>query len=330
MYVTCDIVACVYTNCTWGLRTYEPIWPRMEVTKHEWMWGKCKWEGQGQSWAVPLLSTAQEGALRSSQPPTSLKQTANSSPSATWMHLCPRVCPQDPSQCKVLVFRKSLLHSDHIPWVGDTSETSSPKGWRCGSSCRRACLPSARPWVQTPVQKEKERARYWWLMSIILAIQEAEIRRIEVWSQPRQIVHKTLSLKNPLQKRAGGGVAPSIGPEFKLQYCKKKKKINHKSKNFKWASHPPYVLVFIQLPQSVLGATFPKAFPVCHMPTLQVGSTSTVPVTHPHTQPGRGWGDQGLSYLGLFFTITERTWYFSIFFFFFFFGNTHVWTQGLT
>jgi hypothetical protein len=31
-------------------------------------------------------------------------------------------------------------------------------------------------------------------------------------------------LKNPSQKRAGG-MAQGEGPEFKLQYCKKKKKI---------------------------------------------------------------------------------------------------------
>jgi hypothetical protein len=32
-----------------------------------------------------------------------------------------------------------------------------------------------------------------WLMPVILAIQEAEIRRITVQDQPRKIVHKTLS-----------------------------------------------------------------------------------------------------------------------------------------
>jgi hypothetical protein len=61
------------------------------------------------------------------------------------------------------------------------------------------------------------------LTPIILATQEAEFRRIMVWSQARQIVHETLSQKNPSQKRAGG-VAPGIDPEFKPQYCKKKKK----------------------------------------------------------------------------------------------------------
>jgi hypothetical protein len=53
-------------------------------------------------------------------------------------------------------------------------------------------------------------------MLIILAIQEA-IRRIVVQSQPGQIVCKTLSQKNPSQKRAGG-VAQGVGPEFNPQY----------------------------------------------------------------------------------------------------------------
>jgi hypothetical protein len=37
-------------------------------------------------------------------------------------------------------------------------------------------------------------------MPIFLATQEAEIRKISVWSQPRQIVGKILSWKNPSQK----------------------------------------------------------------------------------------------------------------------------------
>jgi hypothetical protein len=43
-------------------------------------------------------------------------------------------------------------------------------------------------------------ARRQWLMPIILAIQEAEIRRIKVQSQPRQIIPETLSQKKPTQK----------------------------------------------------------------------------------------------------------------------------------
>jgi hypothetical protein len=61
------------------------------------------------------------------------------------------------------------------------------------------------------------------LTPIILATQEAEIRRILVQNQPRQIVHETLSQKNPSQKRAGG-VAQGIGPEFKPSTKKKNQK----------------------------------------------------------------------------------------------------------
>jgi hypothetical protein len=53
-------------------------------------------------------------------------------------------------------------------------------------------------------------------MPAILATQEAEIRRIMVWSQPGQIVHETLSRKNPSQKGAGR-VAHGVGPEYKSQ-----------------------------------------------------------------------------------------------------------------
>jgi hypothetical protein len=60
-------------------------------------------------------------------------------------------------------------------------------------------------------------------MPIVLATQEAEIRRITVPSQPGQTVREILSQKYPSQKRAGE-VAQGVGPEFKPQYGKKKKK----------------------------------------------------------------------------------------------------------
>jgi hypothetical protein len=62
-------------------------------------------------------------------------------------------------------------------------------------------------------KKINEQAGCWWLTPIILATQEAEIRRIAVQS---------LAEKNPLQIKAGG-VAQGVGPEFKPQCCKKKK-----------------------------------------------------------------------------------------------------------
>jgi hypothetical protein len=76
-----------------------------------------------------------------------------------------------------------------------------------------------------------------WLTPVILATQEAAFRWIAVQSQPEQRVHKTLFQKIPLQKRAGG-VTQGIGPEFKPQYCQKRKRkkiILKKIKNkLKW------------------------------------------------------------------------------------------------
>jgi hypothetical protein len=69
--------------------------------------------------------------------------------------------------------------------------------------------------------KKKKKARHWWLTSVILAIQEAEIRRIMVRSQPIRTVLKTLPQKITNTKEAGG-MAQGVGPEFKPQYCRKK------------------------------------------------------------------------------------------------------------
>jgi hypothetical protein len=59
-----------------------------------------------------------------------------------------------------------------------------------------------------------------WLTPVILTTQEAEIRRLTVQSQPRQIVCKTLSGKT-LHKHRAGGVAQGEGPEFKPQKINK-------------------------------------------------------------------------------------------------------------
>jgi hypothetical protein len=51
--------------------------------------------------------------------------------------------------------------------------------------------------------QKRSNARCWWLTPVILA-QEAEIRRIAVQSQPKQIVPKNLSCKYPSQNRPDG------------------------------------------------------------------------------------------------------------------------------
>jgi hypothetical protein len=58
--------------------------------------------------------------------------------------------------------------------------------------------------INLTIRIHKEmRAGCQWPTLIILVIQETEIRRIMVQSQPRQTVHKTLC-QNKSQKRAGG------------------------------------------------------------------------------------------------------------------------------
>jgi hypothetical protein len=70
--------------------------------------------------------------------------------------------------------------------------------------------------------KKRPQAKHQWLTSVILIIQEADIRRIVAGNQHRQIVCEMLSWKNPSQKSVGG-VAQGVDPKFKLQYHKKKK-----------------------------------------------------------------------------------------------------------
>jgi hypothetical protein len=67
---------------------------------------------------------------------------------------------------------------------------------------------------------KKYLAQCWWLTPAILATQETEIRRITVRSQPRQIVPgDPISKKTLCQK-----VAEGVGPEFKPQCHKKRKR----------------------------------------------------------------------------------------------------------
>jgi hypothetical protein len=71
-----------------------------------------------------------------------------------------------------------------------------------------------------------------WLKPVILAISEAEIRKIEIQCQPGQIVLETLSQKYPTQKRAGGVAQvveclPSKGEALSLNPSTKYLEENH-------------------------------------------------------------------------------------------------------
>jgi hypothetical protein len=57
---------------------------------------------------------------------------------------------------------------------------------------------------QLSAKKTALKARHWWLMPVILPTQEAEISRIAVQSQPRQISSRAPILKIPITKRACG------------------------------------------------------------------------------------------------------------------------------
>jgi hypothetical protein len=60
----------------------------------------------------------------------------------------------------------------------------------------------------------------------IPATQKAEIRRILVQSQPRQIVPRDPVLKNPSKKKKAGEGAQDENPEFKPQYHTQKNTLN--------------------------------------------------------------------------------------------------------
>jgi hypothetical protein len=98
-------------------------------------------------------------------------------------------------------------------------------------------------------------ARLWWMTPVILATQEAEIRRILVQSQPRQIAHEILFQKT-LHKHRAGRVAQGEGPEIKLQYHKKKKMCFG---SFFHTHHlSPLVISFLQLGHGGLWSPAPQ------------------------------------------------------------------------
>jgi hypothetical protein len=63
---------------------------------------------------------------------------------------------------------------------------------------RRQTTECKKIFAKDILEKEVVSSRCQWLMPIILAIQEAKIRRITVESQPRQIDQKTRSQKTPI------------------------------------------------------------------------------------------------------------------------------------
>jgi hypothetical protein len=79
-------------------------------------------------------------------------------------------------------------------------------------------------------------------MPVILATQQAEIRRIKVQSQAKQIVQQDPILKTHHKNRAGG-VAQGEGPEFKPQYHTKKKKKEKKISRVVIKEHTTFRLI---------------------------------------------------------------------------------------
>jgi hypothetical protein len=61
-------------------------------------------------------------------------------------------------------------------------------------------------------------ASHRWLTPVIPGTQEAEIRKVSVWGQPKQLLWETLYQKKPFTKKKAGRMAQALGPEFKPQY----------------------------------------------------------------------------------------------------------------
>jgi hypothetical protein len=88
------------------------------------------------------------------------------------------------------------------------------------------------------LNKKSRSARHRWLTPVILATREAEIRRIMVRSQPRQIVRETLS-QNTLHKNRAGRVAQGKDHGFKPRVQQQKKNQDQ----IIWAESPNFVKI---------------------------------------------------------------------------------------
>jgi hypothetical protein len=102
-------------------------------------------------------------------------------------------------------------------------------------ACQRSPYPLITPpasWLHSGLCKATEwppkDLNHAGLTPVILATQEAQIRRITVQSQPGQIVLEMLSRKT-LHKK-GWWSDSGVAPEFKPQYCQKKKKKKKKAR----------------------------------------------------------------------------------------------------
>jgi hypothetical protein len=71
--------------------------------------------------------------------------------------------------------------------------------------------------------KKSIRTRRRWTTPVILATQKAKIRRIAVRSQPWANSFSRPYVEKIHHKKGLGGMAQGVGPEFKLQYRKKKR-----------------------------------------------------------------------------------------------------------
>jgi hypothetical protein len=147
-----------------------------------------------------------------------------------------------------------------------------PRAQKTGSwgHCRSGDFPDR----EEKQAQEASVAGHQWLTPVILATQEAEIKRIAIWSQPGQIICDTLSRKNSIQKRAGGA-AKGICPEFKPQYCKKKKKPRYLVR-WSWGCFQPILSSSPTYLHHLLYSVWPLVSNsyVCHVPITALVSTA--------------------------------------------------------